>query len=98
MDSVWKSIWGWGDKKPCYRASLPEKMSAMAFTGDPCAGTLSGHDLKASWNNMSTQMPEREFKLKEQLSSTDFARETMSALPPISEVLNLCKTKSKSSY
>lgn len=25
-------VWAWGDKKPCYRASLPERMTAMAFT------------------------------------------------------------------
>ncbi|CAK0842153.1 unnamed protein product [Prorocentrum cordatum] len=27
-------VWAWGDKKPSYRASLPEKMTAMTFTGD----------------------------------------------------------------
>lgn len=38
-------VWGWGDKKPCYRASMPEKMTAMAFTGDAAmcfAGSVSG--------------------------------------------------------
>lgn len=27
-------VWAWGERKPCYRASLPEKMTAMTFTGD----------------------------------------------------------------
>mmetsp|Transcript_72749 Transcript_72749/g.115131 ORF Transcript_72749/g.115131 Transcript_72749/m.115131 type:complete len:483 (-) Transcript_72749:43-1491(-) len=38
-------VWGWGDKKPCYRASLPEKMSSMAFTSDAAlcfGGSVSG--------------------------------------------------------
>jgi len=25
-------VWGWGDRKPSYRASLPEKMTAMTFS------------------------------------------------------------------
>jgi len=31
--ALWQA-WAWGDKKPCYRASLPERMTAMAFSAD----------------------------------------------------------------
>eukprot|EP00421_Protoceratium_reticulatum_P001811 CAMPEP_0168362244 /NCGR_PEP_ID=MMETSP0228-20121227/3079_1 /TAXON_ID=133427 /ORGANISM="Protoceratium reticulatum, Strain CCCM 535 (=CCMP 1889)" /LENGTH=520 /DNA_ID=CAMNT_0008374941 /DNA_START=84 /DNA_END=1644 /DNA_ORIENTATION=- len=31
--ALW-NVWSWNDKKPFYRASLPEKMTAMAFTTD----------------------------------------------------------------
>mmetsp|Transcript_70149 Transcript_70149/g.195160 ORF Transcript_70149/g.195160 Transcript_70149/m.195160 type:complete len:509 (-) Transcript_70149:173-1699(-) len=42
--ALW-SVWAWGDKKPCYRASLPEKTTAMAFSADGSfcfAGMASG--------------------------------------------------------
>eukprot|EP00929_Paragymnodinium_shiwhaense_P085087 TRINITY_DN45548_c0_g1_i1.p1 TRINITY_DN45548_c0_g1~~TRINITY_DN45548_c0_g1_i1.p1 ORF type:complete len:490 (-),score=99.95 TRINITY_DN45548_c0_g1_i1:155-1624(-) len=38
-------VWAWGERKPCYRASLPEKTTAMVFTSDAAfciAGALSG--------------------------------------------------------
>eukprot|EP00971_Amphidinium_carterae_P102618 2031326-Amphidinium_carterae.1 len=37
--AMWEA-WVWGTKKPTYRASLPEKMTAMAFTssGGLCFG------------------------------------------------------------
>jgi len=31
--AMWQA-WTWGDKKPCYRGSLPEKMTAMTFSSD----------------------------------------------------------------
>eukprot|EP00928_Gymnodinium_smaydae_P024707 TRINITY_DN19918_c0_g1_i1.p1 TRINITY_DN19918_c0_g1~~TRINITY_DN19918_c0_g1_i1.p1 ORF type:complete len:463 (+),score=98.85 TRINITY_DN19918_c0_g1_i1:65-1453(+) len=34
--ALW-NVWAWGEKKPCYRASLPERTTAMVFTRD---GTL----------------------------------------------------------
>lgn len=43
--ALW-NVWSWGDKKPCYRASLPEKMSAMAFTRD--AGLCFGGSVAGS--------------------------------------------------
>jgi len=38
-------VWTWGDRKSCYRASLPEKTTAMAFSSDGVlcfAGSASG--------------------------------------------------------
>lgn len=38
-------VWSWDDKKPCYRASLPEKITAMTFTNDGLlcfGGSISG--------------------------------------------------------
>jgi len=38
-------VWAWGDKKPSFRGSLPEKMTAMTFTADAAfcfGGSVSG--------------------------------------------------------
>jgi len=38
-------VWGWGEKKPSFRGSLPDKMSAMTFTADAAfcfGGSVSG--------------------------------------------------------
>eukprot|EP00933_Yihiella_yeosuensis_P038395 TRINITY_DN32332_c0_g1_i1.p1 TRINITY_DN32332_c0_g1~~TRINITY_DN32332_c0_g1_i1.p1 ORF type:complete len:512 (+),score=125.53 TRINITY_DN32332_c0_g1_i1:54-1589(+) len=31
--ALWQ-VWNWGEKRPSYRASLPEKLTAMAFSND----------------------------------------------------------------
>mmetsp|Transcript_2358 Transcript_2358/g.4422 ORF Transcript_2358/g.4422 Transcript_2358/m.4422 type:complete len:499 (-) Transcript_2358:23-1519(-) len=38
-------VWAWGEKKPSFRGSLPEKMTAMTFTADAAfcfGGSVSG--------------------------------------------------------
>eukprot|EP00927_Polykrikos_kofoidii_P070801 TRINITY_DN67185_c0_g1_i1.p1 TRINITY_DN67185_c0_g1~~TRINITY_DN67185_c0_g1_i1.p1 ORF type:complete len:463 (-),score=76.67 TRINITY_DN67185_c0_g1_i1:86-1474(-) len=38
-------VWAWGERRPCYRASLPERTTAMTFTDDATlciAGAASG--------------------------------------------------------
>ncbi|CAJ1446165.1 unnamed protein product, partial [Effrenium voratum] len=42
--ALWQ-VWDWGAKRPSYRASLPEKITAMAFSQDSSfcfAGAVSG--------------------------------------------------------
>mmetsp|Transcript_1648 Transcript_1648/g.3607 ORF Transcript_1648/g.3607 Transcript_1648/m.3607 type:complete len:578 (-) Transcript_1648:73-1806(-) len=42
--AIWQA-WAWGDKKPTYRASLPEKTTAMAFSPEATlcfAGSVAG--------------------------------------------------------